>query len=66
MVTLTGAGTVVVSASQAASGNYAAATVTTSFIVVPAPGVPVGFTLTTSSGAESALPGGAAAFNLGH
>jgi hypothetical protein len=33
MVTLTGAGTVVLSASQAANGNYAAATTTTSFTV---------------------------------
>ncbi len=33
IVTLTGAGTVVLSASQAASGNYAAATATTSFTV---------------------------------
>jgi Bacterial Ig-like domain (group 3)/NHL repeat len=66
MVTLTGAGTVVLNASQAASGNYAAATATISFIVAPAPGAPVGFTLTTSagSGVESVLPGGAAAFNL--
>lgn len=38
-VTLTGAGTVVLSASQAASGSYAATTVTTSFVVAPA--VPV-------------------------
>jgi hypothetical protein len=34
-VTMTGAGKVVVSASQAASGNYAAATVTTGFTVQP-------------------------------
>jgi len=33
MVTLTGAGTVVLSASQAANGSYAAATTTTSFTV---------------------------------
>ncbi len=61
MVTLTGAGTVVLSANQAPSGNYAAATVTVTFTVAP-----VAFTLTTSSGssAESVLPGGAAAFNL--
>src|SRR6202012_5234427 len=37
MVTLTGAGTVVLSASQAASGNYAAATATVSFTVAAAP-----------------------------
>jgi hypothetical protein len=64
IVTLTGAGTVVLGASQAASGNYAAATATSSFIVAPATGVPVGFTLTTNSGVESVLPGGAVAFNL--
>src|SRR6202012_5066960 len=62
----TGAGTVVLQASQAASGNYAAATVTVTITVAPAVAPPVGFTLTTSagSGAESVLPGGAAAFNL--
>jgi hypothetical protein len=36
MVTLTGAGTVVLGASQAASGDYAAATASTSFTVNPA------------------------------
>jgi sugar lactone lactonase YvrE len=61
IVTLTGAGTVLLSASQAASGNYAAATITTSFIVA----APLGFTLTTTgSGVEPVLPGGAAAFKL--
>ncbi|WP_446743002.1 hypothetical protein [Silvibacterium acidisoli] len=35
-VTLTGAGTVVLSASQAASGSYGATTVTTNFVVAPA------------------------------
>jgi hypothetical protein len=38
-VTLTGAGTVVLSASQAASGNFAAASASTSFMVVAAPPV---------------------------
>ncbi len=63
MVTLTGAGTVVLSAGQAASGNYAGATATISFNVAAAP---AGFTLTTSagSGVETVLPGGSAAFNL--
>ena len=63
IVTLTGAGTVMLLANQAASGNYAAATATTSFIVAAAP---VGFTLTSSSGSsvETVLPGGAVAFNL--
>jgi sugar lactone lactonase YvrE len=60
IVTLTGAGTVVLSASQAASGNYAAATVTIRFVVA----APLGFTLTAGSGIESVPPGGAAAFNL--
>jgi hypothetical protein len=62
IVTLTGAGTVMLSASQAASGNYAAATANASFTVAPA----VEFTLTASagSGIETVLPGGAAAFNL--
>jgi hypothetical protein len=64
IVTLTGPGTVVLGASQAASGNYAVATATTSFTVAPAPGAPVGFTLTSSAGIESVLPGRAAAFNL--
>jgi DNA-binding beta-propeller fold protein YncE len=63
IVTLTGAGTVILLANQAASGNYAAATATTSFIVAAAP---VGFTLASSSGSgvETVLPGGAAAFRL--
>jgi sugar lactone lactonase YvrE len=63
IVTLTGAGTVALSAGQAASGNYAAATAAISFIVAAAP---VGFTLTTTAGfsVETVLPGGAAAFNL--
>ena len=66
MVTLTGAGMVVLQASQAASGSYAAATVTVTITVAPAAAPPIGFTLTPSagSGTESVLPGGAAAFNL--
>jgi hypothetical protein len=63
-VTLTGAGTVVLSASQAAIGNYAAAAATTSFTVT------AGFTLTSNSGSGSAsgtatvAPGGVATFTL--
>ena len=63
-VTLTGAGTVVLSASQAASANYAAATATTSFTVT------AGFTFTSNSGGGSAsgtatvTPGGVATFPL--
>jgi hypothetical protein len=50
IVTLTGVGTVVLSASQAASGSYAAATATTSFTV--APEVPaLSFTAVTNQGA---------------
>jgi hypothetical protein len=64
-VTLTGAGTVVLSANQAASGNYAGATANASFIVAAASGAPVGFTLTTTNpGSGTVLPGAAAAFNL--
>jgi hypothetical protein len=66
MVTVTGSGTVVLWASQAASGGYAAAMATTSFTV----GLP--FTLTaatgTASGSQgtsaSVAPGSAASFNL--
>jgi hypothetical protein len=63
-VTLTGAGTVVVSASQLASGNYAPATATTSFTVA------AGFTLSSGSGTGSTsgtatvAPGAAATFTL--
>jgi sugar lactone lactonase YvrE len=59
IVTLTGAGTVVLSASQAAGGNYAAATATTSFTVAAA-----AFTLTTSSGNATVLPGATAVYNM--
>jgi hypothetical protein len=60
-VTLTGAGTVVLSASQAASGNYASSTATTSFTVA------VGFTLTPvsgTSGTPTVAPGAATIFAL--
>jgi hypothetical protein len=61
LVTVTGSGTVVLSASQAASGGYAAAVATTSFTV----GLP--FTLATTAGSasgESVSPGSAASFTL--
>jgi hypothetical protein len=61
MVTVTGSGTVVLWASQAASGSYTAAVATTSFTV----GLP--FTLTTAAGSasgESVSPGSVASFNL--
>jgi sugar lactone lactonase YvrE len=61
-VTLTGVGTVVLSASQAASGNYAAATATTNFTVA------AGFALTSGTGSTSGTatvaPGAAATFTL--
>jgi hypothetical protein len=50
-VTLTGAGTVVLSANQLASGNYAAATATTSFTVA------AGFTLLTSGSGTGSMSG---------
>jgi Subtilase family len=60
MVTLTGVGTVVLGASQAASGNYAAATASTSFTVA----APLSFTLTNMSGNATVLPGGTVAYNM--
>jgi sugar lactone lactonase YvrE len=59
-VTLTGVGTVVLNASQAASGNYAAATATTSFTVTAA------FTLSSGSSSSSATTneGGTAIYSL--
>ena len=57
-VTLTGAGTVTLGASQAVSGNYQAATATTSFAVS------AGFALTADNTAVSAAPGAPALFNL--
>jgi hypothetical protein len=62
-VTLTGAGTVVLNASQAASGNYATATANTSFTVAAQT-----FTLTSGSssgsGSATTTPGGAANYTL--
>jgi hypothetical protein len=51
VVTLTGAGTVVLSASQAASGNYAISTTSTSFTVTPA------LSITTTSPLQSGTVG---------
>jgi DNA-binding beta-propeller fold protein YncE len=63
MVTLTGVGTVVLSASQAASVNYTSAMITTSFTVASSTSP---FTLTSGAGTGSATvsPGGAATFGL--
>jgi hypothetical protein len=57
---------VVLSASQVASGNYTAATATTSFTVAAVPVTPAGFHAHHSAGLwrETVLPGGAAAYNL--
>jgi sugar lactone lactonase YvrE len=61
-VTLTGVGTVVLSAIQAAAGNYAAAAATASFPVT------AGFTLSatgsSNAGSATVVPGGSAAFVL--
>jgi hypothetical protein len=59
-VTLTGPGTVTLSASQVASGNYAAATATTSFQVSS----PFMLTAGASAGSASTTPGGTATFSL--
>ncbi|WP_172838102.1 choice-of-anchor D domain-containing protein [Terriglobus roseus] len=60
-VTLTGAGTVALSASQVADGNYAAATATTSFSVAAQ-----SFTLSAGTGSSSVTTtaGGAATYTL--
>ncbi len=55
-VTLTGAGTVVVKATQAASGNYSAATVTTSFTVAAAQVTPtIAFSIANQTYPEPAF-----------
>jgi sugar lactone lactonase YvrE len=58
LVTLTGTGTVVLTASQAANGNYTTATATASFIVV------LPFTLTGPTTTTSVAAGAAASFSL--
>jgi trimeric autotransporter adhesin len=58
IVTLTGAGTVVLTASQAASGNFTTATATASFMVV------LPFTLTGPTTTTSVAAGAAASFSL--
>ncbi len=62
-VTLTGAGTVVLTASQAATATYAAATATTSFTVgqAPVPDFSLGITGTTT---QSITAGGTATFSF--
>ncbi len=63
MVTLTGTGTVVLSASQAANGNYAAATANATFSVAPAFTLASGATGTSGS-SKTVAPGGLATFDL--
>jgi hypothetical protein len=62
MVTVTGAGTVALLATQAANGNYTAATATTTFTV----GLPFTLTATSSSTGTTATvaPGSTASFSL--
>ncbi len=64
MVTLTGAGTVMLSASQAASGNYAAATATASFTVAAGFSLTSGSGIGSTSGTATVAPGAAATFTL--
>ena len=66
LVTLTGAGTVVLTASQAASGTYAAAMATTSFTVTtPESAFTVASSSNPSSTASSTvMPGGSATYDL--
>ena len=63
-VTVTGAGTVVLSATQAAAGNYAAATATASFTVTTA--AALDFTMSTGTATQSQVvnTGGAATYTL--
>jgi hypothetical protein len=63
-VTVTGAGTVVLSATQAATGNYAAATATTSFMVTAA--AALDFTMGAGIATQSQVlnAGGAATYTL--
>jgi hypothetical protein len=62
--TLTGVGTVVLSASQVASGNYAAVTATTSFTVATGLTLSLGSGTGSSSGTATVAPGAAATFAL--
>jgi hypothetical protein len=64
MVTLTGAGTVVLSASQAAGGNYTAATANVSFTVATGLTLSAGSGTGSSSGTATVAPGAAATFTI--
>ena len=65
-VTVTGVGTVTLSATQAAAGNYAAATATTSFNVKAAPVTTLDFTMSagTATQSQSIRTGGAATYSF--
>ncbi len=63
-VTLTGAGTVVLSASQAASASYTAATASTSFTVAAAPVLDFSMSTPTTTQTQSVTRGGAATFTF--
>ena len=63
-ITLTGAGTVLLQSSEAASGNYAAAAVNATFTVAVSIGVSTGSGTGSSAGTVTVAPGGAAIFSL--
>ena len=63
-VTLTGVGTVVLSASQAGSGNYAAAALNTSFAVATGLTLSSGSGTGSNSGTATVAPGAAATFTI--
>ncbi|MCU1253611.1 MAG: hypothetical protein JWQ49_6640, partial [Edaphobacter sp.] len=63
-VTLTGVGTVVLNASQLASGNYTAATANISFTVAAGLTLSSGSGTDSSSGAATVAPGAAATFTI--
>ncbi|HWZ01536.1 MAG TPA: hypothetical protein VNX17_10665 [Edaphobacter sp.] len=63
-VTLTGVGTVVVSASQAGSGNYTAAAANTSFTVATGLTLSSGSGTSSNSGSATVAPGAAATFTI--
>jgi hypothetical protein len=64
MVTLTGAGSVVLSASQAAGGNYTAATANATFTVATGLTLSAGSGTGSSSGTATVSPGAAATFTI--
>jgi hypothetical protein len=63
-VTVTGAGTVVLSATQAAAGSYAAATATATFTVTAAPALDFTMSAGTATQSQAIIAGGAATYTL--